>query len=134
MMNSIQKQVRISLSPSQEQYVQIRAEYLKKTGSDNYYDFPDIFDQMVEDVRQEWTLENVTFNQAQAFAEPIRIANPDQCVSLYNDKTGSFIGNTTWNDQIKMFWEYPVYTEQGAEIMLMRQTEAADQGLIAAWE
>ena len=134
MMNSIQKQVRISLSPSQEQYAQIRAEYLVKTGSDNYYDFPDIFDQMVQDVRQEWTLENVTFTQAQAFAEPIRIANPDQCVTLYNDKNGSFIGNTTWNDQIKMFWEYPVYTEQGAEIMLMRQTEAADQGLIAAWE
>jgi hypothetical protein len=133
-MNSIQKQVRISLSPSQEQYAQIRAEYLVKTGSDNYYDFPDIFDQMVKDVRQEWTLENVTFNAAQAFAEPIRIANPDQCVTLYNDKTGSFIGNTTWNDQIKMFWEYPVYTELGAEIMLMRQTEAADQGLIAAWE
>jgi hypothetical protein len=133
-MNSIQKQVRISLSPSQEQYAQIRAEYLVKTGSDNYYDFPDIFDQMVQDVRQEWTLENVTFTQAQAFAEPIRIANPDQCVTLYNDKNGSFIGNTTWNDQIKMFWEYPVYTEQGAEIMLMRQTEAADQGLIAAWE
>jgi len=134
MMNSIQKQVRISLSPSQEQYAQIRAEYLVKTGSDNYYDFPDIFDQMVQDVRQEWTLENVTFTQAQAFAEPIRIANPNQCVTLYNDKNGSFIGNTTWNDQIKMFWEYPVYTEQGAEIMLMRQTEAADQGLIAAWE
>jgi hypothetical protein len=134
MMNSIQKQVRISLSPSQEQYAQIRAEYLVKTGSDNYYDFPDIFDQMVKDVRQEWTLENVTFTQAQAFAEPIRIANPDQCVTLYNDKNGSFIGNTTWNDQIKMFWEYPVYTEQGAEIMLMRQTEAADQGLIASWE
>jgi len=133
-MNSIQKQVRISLSPSQEQYAQIRAEYLVKTGSDNYYDFPDIFDQMVKDVRQEWTLENVTFTQAQAFAEPIRIANPDQCVTLYNDKNGSFIGNTTWNDQIKMFWEYPVYTEQGAEIMLMRQTEAADQGLIASWE
>lgn len=134
MMNSIQKQVRISLSPSQEQYVQIRAEYLKKTGSDNYYDFPEIFDQMVKDVRQEWTLENVTFNQAQAFAEPIRITNPDQCVTLYNDKNGSFIGNTTWNDQIKMFWEYPVYTEQGAEIMLMRQTEAADQNLVASWE
>jgi hypothetical protein len=33
-----------------------------------------------------------------------------------------------------MFWEYPVYTELGAEIMLMRQTEAADQDLVASWE
>jgi hypothetical protein len=134
MMNSIQKQVRISLSPSSEQYALIRAEYLKQTGSDNYYDNPDFFDGLVKMHMEEWTLENVTFTQAQAFAEPIRIANPDQCVSLYNEEKGSFIGNTSWNDQIKMFWEYPVYTETGAEIMMMRQTEAADQGLIAAWE
>jgi hypothetical protein len=134
MMNSIEKQVRISLSPSQSEYAQIRAEYFARTGSDNYYDDPDFFDGLVKMHRKEWTLENVTFNQAQAFAEPIRIANPDQCVSLYNDETGSFIGNTSWNDQIEMFWEYPVYTELGAEIMLMRQAEAADQGLIASWE
>lgn len=94
--------------------------------------FPEIFDAIADKQKQVWVLENKTFTEAQAFAEPIRIANPDQCVSLYTEN--GFIGNTTWNDQIKMFWEYPVYTELGAEIMMMRQSEAADQGLIASWE
>ena len=134
MMNSIQKQVKVVLSPSKEQYTQIRAQFKASTGSDNYYDNTEFFDELVKMNQTEWTLENVTFTQAQAFAEPIRIANPDQCVSLYNEDAGSFIGNTSWNDQIQMFWEYPVYTEAGAEIMLIRETEAADQGLIAAWE
>ena len=48
MMNSIEKQVRISLSPSSEQYALIRAEYLKQTGSDNYYDNPEFFDGLVK--------------------------------------------------------------------------------------
>ena len=133
-MNSIQKEVKIVLSPSHEQYTKIRAEYFEKTGSDNYYDNRDLFDQMVKDVQTEWILENVTFGNAQCFAEPIRIAHPDQCVSLYNDGNGSFIGNTSWNDQIKMFWEYPVYSIEGAEIMLARQQEAEEQKLIASWE
>ena len=134
MMNSIQKQVKVVLSPSSEQYTQIRAEYFLQTGSDNYYDNPNLFDEIIKTKQSIWILENVTFTQAQSFAEPIRIANPDQCVSLYNDERGSFIGNTSWNDQIKMFWEYPVYTEIGAEIMLARQQEAEEAGLLVAWE
>ena len=134
MMNSIQKQVKVVLSPSSEQYAQIRAEYFAQTGSNNYYDNSELFDSLVEAVKTTWELNDITFKQAQVFAEPIRIAHPDQCVSLYNEEAGSFIGNTSWNDQFSMFWEYPVYTEEGARIMALRQQEAEEQGLIASWE
>jgi hypothetical protein len=134
MMTSIQKQVRIVLSPSLEQYSQIRAEFLAQSGSDDYYSNPNLFDKITKGIQKEWTLDNVTFGEAQCFAEPIRIANPDQCVSLYNDKTNSFIGNTSWNDQMEMFWEYPVYSIEGAEIKEARQMMAEEQGLCASWE
>ena len=133
-MKSIQKQVRVVLSPSKEQYVDIRAEYFSQTGSDNYYDNPELFDEIARSRQKTYILHNVSLTAAQAYAEPIRIANPDQCVSLYVDANGSFIGNTSWNDQVKMFWEYPVYSIEGAEIMLARQQEAEEQGLIASWE
>ncbi len=89
---------------------------------------------MVDVVRTTWELNDVTFKQAQKFAEPIRIAHPDQCVSLYNEEAGSFIGNTSWNDQVKMFWEYPVYTLEGKKVMQERSEDAKAQGLIASWE
>lgn len=134
MMNSIQKQVKVVLSPSKEQFAQIRAEYFAQTGSSNYYDNRELFDSMVEAARTTWELNDVTFKQAQVFAEPIRIAHPDQCVSLYNEEAGSFIGNTSWNDQVKMFWEYPVYTLEGEKVMQERSEDAKAQGLIVAWE
>jgi hypothetical protein len=134
MMNTIQKQVRVVLSPSQLQYVQIRANFMAKTGSTNYYDNPDLFDSLVKSSQKEWLLNEITFTQAQCFAESIRITHPDQCVSLYNDENNSFIGNTSWNDQFKMFWEYPVYSEEGASIMLMRKLEASEKNLVASWE
>lgn len=134
MMNSIQKQVKVVLSPSKEQYAQISAEYFAQTGSNNYYDNRELFDKIVESVRTTWELNDVTFDEAQKFAEPIRIAHPDQCVSLYNEEAGSFIGNTSWNDQVKMFWEYPVYTLEGKKVMQERSEDAKAQGLVASWE
>lgn len=134
MMKSIQTQVRIVLSPSKEQYTQIRIEYAAQTGLDNPYEYPELWDKLCKAAQTEWILENVTFDEAQAFAEPFRIANPGQHVSLYNDDTSSFIGNTTWNDQMNLFWEYPVYTIEGEKIKQGRLEEAREMGLIASWE
>ena len=134
MMKSIQKQVKVVLSPSKEQYAQIRAEFEAQTGSTSFYDNRELWESLEQSHRTVWELNDITFKQAQAFAEPIRIAHPDQNVSLYNEDAGSYIGNVTWNDQLKMFWEYPTYTKEGAEIMSVRQTSAKEEGLIASWE
>ena len=134
MMNQIQKKVTITLSPAASNYSKINAEYLEMTGTDNIFEHRDLYNSIEEKYRQTWVLNDITFTEAQAFAEPIRIANPDQHVSLYNYDTNSFIGNTTWNDQVKMFWEYPVYTEEGASIMSMRSSIAQEAGELVAWE
>ena len=132
-MNQKQSEVRIHISPSAFETQFINEEYKRKTGTDNYYDFPEIHDSIRERFRRVITLQDITLNEAQAFAEPIRIAHPDQCVSLYAGEN-SFIGNTTWNDQLEMFFEYPTYTEIGKEIMTKRKAEAEAQGVKASWE
>ena len=134
MMNSIQKQVKVVLSPSKSDYSKIDSEYLEMTGTDNIFEHRDLYNTIRKKYQKTWVLDNFTFTEAQVFAEPIRISNPDQCVSLYNYDTNSFIGNTSWNDQIEMFWEYPVYTEEGARIMLMRSSIAENAGESVAWE
>ena len=134
MMNTIQSQVRVVLSPSADQYDQIRAEFKSQTGSTNFYDNRELWESLVKASQTEWEFNNITFKKAQVFAEPIRIAHPNQHVSLYNEENGSFIGNTSWNDQFSMFWEYPVYTEEGARIIALRQQEALEQNLVASWE
>jgi hypothetical protein len=132
-MNEKQSEVIVSISPSPLECKIINDEYKRLTGSDNYYEDRELHDSLYNRYRKEIILENVSLNEAQAFVEPIRIANPDQCVSLYTGKN-SFIGNTTWNDQLQMFFEYPTYTEVGKKIMAKRKTEANSQGVIAAWE
>ena len=132
-MNQKQSEVKITVSPSSVEHKMIMAEYQSKTGSDNYYDNREVYDEIYNRFRKEISLEDVSLNEAQAFAEPIRIAYPDQCVTLYTG-TNSFIGNTSWNDQLKMFFEYPTFTLIGERIMANRKTEANAQGVIAAWE
>jgi type IV secretory pathway component VirB8 len=132
-MNQKQSEVKITVSPSSIEHKMIMAEYQAQTGSDNYYDNREVYDEIYNRFRKEIILENVSLNEAQAFAEPIRIANPDQCVSLYTSKN-SFIGNTTWNDQLQWFIEYPTYTEVGKHIMAKRKAEANAQGVMASWE
>jgi hypothetical protein len=132
-MNQKQSEVKISISPSALEYKTINAEYKAQTGSDNYYDNRNLHDEITNRFRKEIILNDVSLNEAQAFAEPIRIANPDQCVSLYTGKN-SFIGNTTWNDQLKMFFEYETFTEIGKSIMAKRKAEANAQGVQASWE
>jgi len=78
-------------------------------------------------------LNNVSLNEAQEFAEPIRIMYPERCVTLYT-RNGSVIGNTSWNDQMEMFWEYPVFTAVGETLKQERVAEAKSKNLIASWE
>jgi hypothetical protein len=132
-MNEKQSEVKIAISPSALECQFINAEYERLTGSTNYYDHPEKHDEIYKRFRKEITLQDVTLTEAQAFAEPIRIANPDQCVSLYTGKN-SFIGNTSWNDQLEMFFEYPTYTEIGKQIMEKRKSEAEAMGIKSSWE
>jgi len=132
-MNETQKEVTIAISPSALECQFINAEYERLTGSTNYYDFPEKHDEIRNRYRKVITLSDVSLNEAQAFAEPIRIAHPEQCVSLYTGQN-SFIGNTSWNDQLEMFFEYPTYTEIGKQIMEKRKTEANAMGVQASWE
>jgi hypothetical protein len=132
-MNVKNEEVRISISLSSLEVELVNKEFKSLIGSDNYYDNPDLHDSISKKLRKEIILKNVSLHEAQAFAEPIRIAYPDQCVSLYTGKN-SFIGNTTWNDQLKMFFEYPTFTEIGKSIMEIRKAEANAQGIQASWE
>jgi hypothetical protein len=131
--NQKQSEVRITISPSPLEYSAIMKEYSLLTGSTNYYDNPDLYNEISNRIRKEIILENVSLNEAQAFAEPIRIAFPDQGVSLHAGEN-SFIGNTSWNDQLKMFFEYPTFTEIGKTIMENRKAEANAMGIQASWE
>ena len=132
-MNRKQLEVKITISPSALEYAEIIKEYTLLTGSTNYYDNPDLYEQISNSIRKEILLENVSLNEAQAFVEPIRIAFPDQCVSLHAGEN-SFVGNTTWNDQLKMFFEYETFTNIGKTIMENRKIEANAQGIQASWE
>lgn len=123
----------ISLTPSKDTMIHVRRDYQNITGTDNTYEFPDLWRDLYVIACSEHTYEGITLEEAQALAEPIRIAQPDRHVNIYTTK-GDFIGNTTWNDQMKMFWEYPVYTPEGERLRDERMAEAAVKGLIASWE
>jgi hypothetical protein len=125
--------ITVSLTPSPLAYAEIRREYLARTGTENTYEHNEVWSELVKRRRVDLVLENVSFEEAQAFAEPIRIAHPDQHVNIY-DGNGNWIGNTTWNDQMQMFWEYPVFTEYGNFLRDNRIAEATALGIIASWE
>jgi len=132
-MNRKIETIKLTLSPSEEVYDKIRKTYFEKTGSDNYYDHREIWDSIYKEHQFSLELKNSSFKEAQVFAEPIRISHPDQCVSLYGSDN-SFIGNTSWADQLKMFFEYETYTEVGKSIMEKRKAEAEAAGEVASWE
>lgn len=121
------------MSPSRTEAQTARAEYEALTGTDNTYEHREIWDRIYEAYSKTWVYENMSLKQVQAIAEPLRIANPDQCVSIHTDDK-CFIGNTTWNDQMKMFWEYETYTPEGAAIAAARKAECDALGKVAAWE
>jgi hypothetical protein len=125
-------EVKIVLSPSTADYKLIRDNY-ELTGTDNTYEYPEVWAALVESYTKTLIVENISIREAEAIAEPIRIMFPDQHVNLYGSDN-SFIGNVTWNDQLKMFWGYPTYTEIGKSIMAKRTEEQAALGIQPSWE
>lgn len=62
-----------------------------------------------------------TLEQACAWAEPIRIAHPEECLNIYSDLDqpkgrNSFICNTTWNCQMDEYPHNEVYTPMGEKL------------------
>lgn len=131
--SDIRKVLTITLSPSTADYQTARAEYEALTGTDNTYTHSDIWDRIIKAYDKQWVYNNISLDAGQTIAEPIRLAHPDQCVSLHTDDK-CFIGNTTWNDQMKMFWEYETYTPEGAALAAARKAVCDAEGKIAAWE
>jgi hypothetical protein len=125
-------QVKIVLTPSPEDYKLIRSNY-ELTGTDNTYEYPWVWNTLVKSYTKTLVLENISMKEAEAIAEPIRMMHPDQHVNLYGSDD-SFIGNTTWNDQWKMFWGYPTYTPAGKAIMAKRLREQAEKSILPSWE
>jgi len=135
-MNKVQKSVTITLCPTTAEYLAARAEYEALTGTDNTYEHPEVFQKIIEPYYKNQVHENISLNQAQILAEPIRIANPDDNVNITSGEGEkmSFIGNTSWADQMSMFWEYETYTPEGAKLAAARKAECDALGKVASWE
>lgn len=126
-------EVKVVVSPSSKGYAEARSRYEAETGTTNTYTFNDVWESIIAEYKTTLVLDNVSMEEAEAFTEPIRIAFPDQHVSLYGSDN-SFIGNVTWADQLKMFWGYPTYTEIGKAIMEKRTADQAALGVQPSWE
>ena len=126
-------EVKIVLSPSSAQYQDARFRYSEITGTNDTYENPNIWNSLVEDRTTTLVLENVSIEEAEVVAEPIRMMFPEQNVNIIS-ANGDFVGNVTWNDQLKMFWGYPTYTEIGKAIMAKRTEEQAEKGIQPSWE
>lgn len=130
-MDNVKREVKIVLSPSEEALKTLREEYQKLVGEE--YD-ADLWRKMYAEASTVTVYKNITLNDAQKIAEPIRIQHPDQHVNIIADEGRSWIGNVTWNDQMQMFFEYQTYTEEGKKLAEARQKEAKELGIIASWE
>lgn len=133
-MNTKQPVINATMSPAPGVCAKLRDEFKALTGTDNTYGneaHEELWETMYKNACIKFTFTDMSLHEAQAILEHNRIANPDQNVSLSAGK--SYIGNVTWNDQMKMFWEYETYTEQGAKLAEARKAECDALGLIAAW-
>ena len=126
-------EVKIVLSPSRKEYEDARFRYEEITGTNDTYENPNIWNSLVEDRTTTLVLENVSIEEAEVVAEPIRMMFPEQNVNIIS-ANGDFVGNVTWNDQLKMFWGYPTYTEIGKAVMAKRTEEQAEKGIQPSWE
>lgn len=131
-MNRREEKITLTISADSLQQKAIYDEFQDRTGTDNPYDNIELYRELTTKHTTNIDLWGMTWQQAQAFAEPLRIAHPDQCISLSSGN--SFIGNTTWNDQMKMFWEYSVYTPYGEKLKAERLRLAEQLGQTASWE
>jgi|LakMenEpi03Aug12_release.lakeMendotaPanAssembly.Ray.scaffolds.fasta_scaffold308431_1 hypothetical protein len=124
--------VKIVLTPSSEDYKLIKVNY-ELSGTSNPYEYPELWDGLVKSYTKTLIVENISIKDAEAIAEGIRMMFPDQHVNLYGSDD-SYIGNTTWNDQLNMFWGYPTYTPAGKAVMAKRMAEQAEKGILPSWE
>jgi hypothetical protein len=137
-MNTVEAEIEliVGLSPAERQVSD--REYLKLTGNDpvwSYYNDRETYEEIENKYRTKITLRDISWREAQVFAEPIRIAHPDQNVSLYTKgPKGSWIGYTTWSDQMEMFFGYDVFTPYGAKLKRERNEYAEAEGIPMAWE
>ena len=131
-MNTEMPVINAIMSPAPGVCAKLIQEFKAATGTDNTYANEELWETMYKNACVHYEFNDMSLKQAQAILEHKRIANPDQNISLYAGK--SYIGNVTWNDQMKMFWEYETYTEQGAKIAAARKAECDALGKIASWE
>ena len=110
-LNRTHESVTVDISPSQTVCQAITAEMKRKFGEDGYYD------PMMKAIRgagTSVTLKNTTMLEALKFAEGLRISHPHQNVNVSVDKEGGdFICHVTWNDQVRYYPEYDIYTKEG---------------------
>lgn len=132
-MNRVEPEIHIIIGPDSLAQKAAAQEYLETTGTDNPFEHRDLHDEIWSKYQTRITLRDISWNEANAFAEPLRIAHPDQNVSLYT-KGGSWIGHTTWNDQMTMFFGYPVYTSYGEKLKAEANAHAEANGIPMAWE
>tara|TARA_B100000497_G_scaffold111980_1_gene132472 strand:- start:389 stop:889 length:501 start_codon:yes stop_codon:yes gene_type:complete len=109
----------ITLSPERAQYDQIHTQLHTEFGANyNRYDeepsrrFNELYAQAQFKVKFYGRLK-----EAETWAEPLRRSHPDRNVNIVWHPAGheqrSFIGYTSWNDQMEMYPEYPVFTQPG---------------------
>ena len=130
--NKKREKVIILISLSTLEHAEVSKEFKYLTGSDNPYENIDQWNIIKSRHQRKIELENVSLLEAEKFAEPIRIVNPDECISIISGD--GYIGNVSWNDQVRIFFEYPTYTKIGKSIIDKRKEEAKRLGIQASFE
>lgn len=131
MNKEVKNEIKVCISPNKEEMAMIRSQFEAATGSTDYYEDRSLFDALYRIKSHRFNLNDMTMDEANEKVELLRILLPEQNVTLYaND--GDFIGHTTWNDQMKMFFEYPTYTPLGTMIAKARQIVAKKEGVLAS--
>ena len=124
-----------TLSVPQQEAAKIVSSVIAKNGGNAWdEDNAKEIDILYTRAQKTMTFNDMSFNEVQAMIEHIRIANPNEGMSIHNLDRSSFIGNVTWSDQMEMFWEYPTFTPEGKEIAERRQAEQDAKGILASWE
>jgi len=134
-MDRIRKEVIITYSPELRrevsQAIDAQAEILATEDKGKWEWVRDLYDSMKIEV----PMKGISFRQAQAIAEPWRMANPKGFANIIEKESNSFIGNTTWEDQMDMFWGYETFTPEGEAAAFARNEEAKALGIIGpSWE
>jgi len=109
----------LTLSPSADQWTAIREQLTQQFGADanQFSSEYRAAERALYNAASTTVIVTGTEYDAQVVAEPIRMQFPDRHVNIYWTPAGTEYNNaiyhTTWNDQMKMFPEYAVYTHAG---------------------